>query len=186
MKVQLYRQWTLTRPDGKIRRLPRQKCHSYIIAFADMLSAQMSQIFSAILDTGGISRNIYAHASNFVLTGGGAGVITSGPVVGTGTAAVTLTDNKLQTQIAHGTGAGQLQHGAPTTVAPTTVGTTRKFKIVRVFTNGSTGSITINEVGLYSLGMTWFFCIVRDLQSPGVTIDPATSGTLTYTIGITV
>ena len=84
--------------------------------------------------------------------------------VGTSTAAESINDTSLGTQIAHGTGAGQLQYGAMTYGAPSTTATTTTFRFTRVFTNGSGGTVTVQEIGLVgesSGGNNFLF--VRDL-----------------------
>lgn len=115
-----------------------------------------------------------------------AGVSAYGLVVGTGTNAVTLTDNKLQTQIAHGNGAGQLAYAAGTFNAPTTSGSDRYWEAVRTFTNNSGGDITVNEVGVYVFSSNpYYYCVARDLTG-GVLIANTKVGTLTYRFKITV
>jgi len=115
-----------------------------------------------------------------------AGVSAYGLVVGTGTNAVTLTDYKLQTQIAHGNGAGQLAYGAGSFVAPTTSGSDRYWDAVRTFTNNSGGDITINEVGIYAFSSNpYYYCIARDLTG-GVLIANTKVATLTYRFKISV
>ena len=81
---------------------------------------------------------------------GTVGVSSTGIVVGSGSTAVTISRYALATQIAHGVGAGQLSYAAQTYTAPTTDGTKRYWKITRVFTNTSGGTVTVREVGLYA------------------------------------
>lgn len=96
-----------------------------------------------------------------------AGVTTStyGILVGTGTGAESISDTALGTQVAHGTSAGNLQYGAMTFGAPSTTATTTTFRFTRVFTNGSGGTVTVQEIGLVSRNTTESnsFLLVRDL-----------------------
>lgn len=108
-----------------------------------------------------------------------------GIVVGTGNTAVTPIDFKLVTQVAHGTGSGQLEHyGCWTTNYQVNSGTQScTFDIERIFRNGSGGNITLNEMGIYyvmgqfghSSSTLWSFCIVRDVLGTA-------SGTTTVTV----
>jgi hypothetical protein len=76
------------------------------------------------------------------------GNATFGIVVGTGSTTVTNDDFKLQTQIAHGNGAGQLQHLATTVEGVTVAGNVTTLTVKRLVTNASGSNITVNEVGL--------------------------------------
>ena len=111
-----------------------------------------------------------------------------GTVVGTGNAAVTLTDYKLQTQIAAGTGAGQLVHGTQQySSGPFTSGSSNYFFLGRSFTNLSGGAITVNEMGLYGFYTgPYYICLARDLITGGVTINDGKVGYFQYKFQITV
>lgn len=193
MKISIYRQWEVIDSKGHIiKRYRQKKCNSYVTAFPELLYVQFaSTTLNAMIDTANASVNVTAHA-NTLRCDGGAGVTTHGLVVGTGTAAVALADYKLGTLIATGTGSGQLVYGATTFQVPATSGTTRRFRILRTFTNNSGASITVNEVGIYAQGLvsgggtTYYLCIERSLESPGVAIADGLGATLTYTIGVTV
>jgi hypothetical protein len=110
-----------------------------------------------------------------------------GPVVGTGTGAYDWDNYKLDTQIAHGAGAGQLQYGATTFNAPQTVGNERYYEIIRTFQNQSGGDITVNEIGLYATQSTatYYWCIARDVLGIGVTVPNGQTLTVTYKIKVT-
>lgn len=69
--------------------------------------------------------------------------------VGTGDTAPTMDDYQMATKIVHGTGAGQMIHGAlDVTQAPTISGQVAYFTIGRTFTNSSGGDITVKEMGV--------------------------------------
>lgn len=115
---------------------------------------------------------------------------TYGIVVGTGNAAVTTTDNALQTKINHGTGAGLLEHGGTEVLVPTFADPNGSMVIRRYFTNNSGGAITVEESGLYargwtSAGYTYIFCIARDVTG-GVVVPDTQLLVVTYTAQITV
>ncbi len=110
---------------------------------------------TAISTTGGMSLRTDASTS----------VSTYGIMVGTGTTAESINDAALVTQIATGTSAGQLQYGSMTYGAPSTTATTTTFRFTRVFTNGSGGTVTVQEIGLASRDSanTKGFLWLRDL-----------------------
>jgi len=112
-------------------------------------------------DTGGVLR--VCNPANFRITAA-AGDATHGIALGTGTAAVAIDNYKLQTQINHGSGAGQLDHKAQTLDAFQVVGSVASFRNRRQFENLSGSTITVKETGIYardSVGQ--YFCTVRDL-----------------------
>lgn len=187
-KIDLYLSWIHKDKFGNIiKKTKPKKCKSYVKAFIELLSQQMNEAANGnIVDTSGNPKTIAPHASTFGLKSG-AGVVTDGIVVGTGTTTVAYDDNALDTLIAEGAGAGQLNYGATSIGAMATVGTTRKFTIARTMTNNSGSDITINEVALYGMGYsggTWYFCLERTLSTQ--TVTNGNSVTATYTLSITV
>jgi len=185
MRVWAYFTLEVKDKNGRLVKRIRRRSRSYVIGFLDFLAVHWRNTSGSITDTGGTSRTVggaYVYACN-----GAYQDDTYGPVVGTGTTAVAVTDTKLVTQIAQGTGAGQLDHQATTTTAPATSGSTRSFTVRRVLVNASGGTITIQECGVYAKELTnsWKFCLVRDLVSGGQAVPNGGSATLTYTIGVT-
>ncbi len=133
-----------------------------------------------IVDTGNVVRTAgsYYNAGNTYYWMGSAsgpaplyGIDTWGIQVGSNATAVALTDYKLNTQIAHGTGAGQLKYsgqGGQVSAGTGAAGTSRSFRINRYFTNDSGGDVTIREVGLVvrptsAAGAVYNVLICRDL-----------------------
>jgi len=170
--------------DGKLFNEEEHECHSFVIAFIDLLNVQFTQASESIKDTGNTSRTISAYAANFAVDAAAADA-TKGIVVGTGTNAVAMTDYALQTLIAHGNGANQLSYGAMTfDPTSTTSGSDRYFQIYRTFTNNSGGNITITEVGLYAVMYVYKGMLERTLLTH--TINNGASATFTYKIKITV
>ena len=115
--------------------------------------------------------------------------------VGTGVAAVTPTDIALATRIAHGRAAGELEYGGCELVGIAFADPNGEFTIRRYFTNASGGSITVNEVGIHSVGTwytisgstqaVWAFLIARDLTG-GVAVADTEILRATYVPQITV
>jgi hypothetical protein len=115
----------------------------------------------------------------------------NGIVVGTGNTAVTPADDKLATRILHGTGASLLEYSGCEVLIPTFANPNGAMDIRRYFTNNSGGSITVQEVGLYSFGYkdsndVYSYCICRDVVSPGVAVANTELLSVVYTVQITV
>ena len=170
----LYYSYQVRGADGRIK-VPfrRRTAHSFLIAYARMLYLKfVSAANQSITNTAGASQTVYSWTFCDVNTS--AGTSTNGLVVGTGTNVVALADTALQTQIAHGTSAGQLDYGASVVNAPSSDSTSTSLILTRVFANSSGGSITVREIGVYAgmlitTGATQRFCIVRDLATIALT-----------------
>ena len=116
--------------------------------------------------------------------------VDAGIVVGTGTTAVAPTDYQLATRIADGTSSGKLEYFPCGGTNPTTSGTAGSFTLERLFRNSSSGTITINEVGVYSIerssGNVGFpVCMIRDIVSPGFAVLNGEYMRIIYTITVT-
>ena len=187
--------------NGKLLERKRIKSHSWLRAFIGwlrMCALQGGPVYTTtITDVTGTGRTVpyasSASVSAFVMGyNGGAGVDTYGIFVGSGDTPNTILTYALASKIAHGTGSGQLVHGA-TTVEDVTnpSGNDLQFRVTRTFTNNSGASVTVKEVGIYggvadTGGTGRYFCIVRDvLPSPSSIPDGATM-TIRYTTKITV
>lgn len=102
-------------------------------------------------------------------------------VVGTGTDAESILGYKLATIIAHGTSTGQLYYQASENMVQSWVGGVVSCSRSRFYNNNSGGSITVNEVGIYSnfpAGSQWMLC--RDKLSTGVVVPDTGQLKLTY------
>lgn len=143
--------------------------HSFTLGFAKLMfnvgfECSAASV-TAITATDGSSKSTLISMDGGWITTAGVTVSTYGIQVGTSTAAESINDTSLGTQIAHGTSAGQLQYGAMTYGAPSTTATTTTFRFTRVFTNGSGGTVTVQEIGLVSsdLNSASRFLWIRDL-----------------------
>ena len=176
--------------EGRLLKRVRRPSRSYVRSIVDIWACQWgNQSAVTSPDTGNTSRTLGINSAGPRMSGPNDDS-TYGPVVGTGTNAVAIGDYALQTQVAHGTGAGQLDYEVTTYQNLQTSGSTRKFELRRLFVNQSGASITVNECGIYaqfedSGAVVRYFCAVRDLVSPGVAVPNGGSATLTYTIGVT-
>jgi len=110
--------------------------------------------------------------------------------VGTGVGAVTPTDVALGTRIAHGSAAGQLEYGGCELLSIAFADPNGQFTIRRYFSNNSGGAITVQEVGIYSVGTkytygAWYFLIARDLTG-AIAVANTELLRVTYVVQITV
>ena len=189
--MRLHASFTITVRDRQGRQVARltRPSRSYVNAFINGLWAESHNTTISTPNTTGSSFNLEGNTPFFDVNAAD-NIDIYGLVLGSGTNAVAIGDYALQTQIPHGLGAGQLDHEAHSWVAPTTVGTTRSWKARRIFWNNSGASITINECGIYFRsnvgGVYKYFCAVRDLVSPAVTVPNGGAASLEYTLGITV
>jgi len=103
--------------------------------------------------------------------------------VGTGTAANSTSTYALASQIANGTGSGQLSYGSHSYNWSTGVTSTI---VARSFSNGSGASITVSEVGLVWESNGNAFIMIRDVLSSSFTVANGASFVVQYTISITV
>lgn len=120
----------------------------------------------------------------------GAGVSTSGIMVGSGNTAESFEHNALATQIANGTGAGQISYVASEANALTydVPSKTLTNTLVRFFNNNSGGDVTVNEVCLTGLqhvlssAATTTAMVSRDVLGAPVVVPNTGQLKVTYTI----
>jgi hypothetical protein len=178
---------------GQLISYEKKEANSYVQAFIDLLFVYLTDTsLAGVTDTGNTGRTIGYLTSQIQVNGlcvAASAVSDRGIVVGTGTGAVAVTNYALGTQIVHGSGAGQLYYNASQAQAPTTVGSTHSFTLIRSFTNSTASTITIQEVGIYAVFYGTDtnerkFCIDRTLTTKAV--PASATATVTYTIGVTV
>ena len=108
----------------------------------------------------------YYHSVGAMLAPGGE--VNYGIVVGIGTNAVTTGDYTVQTPIAHGSGAGQLNYGATASGGAVDAGGGCTLTVSRQFGNASGGSITIREVCLCCQHSSFYFLLSRDIVTQAI------------------
>lgn len=175
---------------GKVISCTEKESESWCRGYAALMLAQMrgsSTPSPTAPDTGNTNRALRT-ASNPFRCDAASGTVTSGIRVGTDNTTVDMTDYALNTAIANGSGAGQLNHGACVVSAPSINGSTSSFTVTRSITNASGGDITVEECGIYGQGYngaTRYFCMCRDIT--GSQVVPDGGGiTVTYTVSVTV
>lgn len=168
---------------GKVLKRKTVQAKSYTRQMIDAFQIMMSQIAADIKDTTGANRSTSPIAEMYDLTAE-ASNDDFGILCGTDDTAPTISDYVLGVPIAEGSGAGQFSHGAVSIGTVVIVGSTSKFTIARTFTNNSGNSIEVEEVALVFSDGTYFFLIDRSLLN--FTVADGLSGTVTYTISVTV
>lgn len=143
--------------------------------------------FSPATVTNTSAASVTSSTNMSLRTDAGTTTSTYGIQVGSSTAAESINDTALGTQIAHGTSAGQLQYGSMTYGAPSTTATTTTFRFTRVFTNGSGGTVTVQEIGLVSRQTSAgnSFLLVRDLTG-AVAVNNGQQLTVNYDFTTTI
>lgn len=187
MKAKLYITIKVTDRDGKVVKQFTRKAHSFLKQYNELVYAQMLAGVTGVVDTGGTPRTVASHASTLLSTGG-ATDDTRSIVFGRGSTAVTISNYVLETPIAEGTGANQMNYQLHSTTAPAVVGSECSFTLSRSAINNSGSSITVTECGIYCYGggTTWKFCIVRDVLASSVAVPDGGAITATYTIKVAV
>ena len=187
---------------GRVKKRTKLKpCNSFVLQFLAMIGGAIShqfQVQSAVYcpakDTDGnaiaygMTGTAYAYSFFSVFSAdNNAGY---GIVAGTGTTPPTNADYKLQTQIAHGVGAGQLDYGTHSLTVAQVVGSNVDLVISRTMYNGSGATITISEIGVYEYGShpaggNKTAMLIRDIITP-VDIENGETVSIQYTLRTTV
>ena len=173
--------------DGKVLKRLSAPSKSYVKAWSQLFNIGARNAAQTIKDTGGVDRSVGVSNNNWAANAG-AGVTNYGIRVGKGSTAVAITDYALETPLAHGVGADQLQHQAQTFTAPAIVASTCSFTTTRVMVNNSGATIVgVREVGCYvRMDSSYYGLGFRDVLGGGVDVPDGGSITVKYTIGVTV
>jgi len=205
--------WQITITDTKtgkiIRRTRKRLSHSFVKQFLQLLEFSFRHAWGGagdtvnIIDTGNTSRAAAMDTMNsattavpryFFAVDAPEDDDTYGIVVGSDNTAEDNTDYKLNTQIADGAAAGELDYTSHTWVTSAVVGANVDFQIQRPFINNSGGNVTIEECGIYlktwcvsgsTMVTGYIFCIVRDTTGT-VTVADGQTATVDYTFRTTV
>ena len=195
---------TVRDEDGKVTDHRVMESKSFVRQFLELLYAQMQQYYWGgssqpyretvlyMTNRNGSKRPVvacYSYQDSIFNCDGGVGDTNIGIMAGTGTTVPNIDDYALESQCGHGSGVGQLSHGAVTFGLPTSDATTSHFTITRDFSNSSGALITVNEVGLYVVALavqhngsaqSAYFMIIRDMISGGVDVPNGQTLTINY------
>lgn len=193
-KIEVLRRITLTDRNGNVVfDSGLVQSDSFVIGFLKHLYGAFISANVTIKDTGGTNRVVEEPANstwNRFRIDAADDNDDFGIVVGTGTTAESNIDHNLATQIAHGSGAGQLDYGAHGFTAPAVVGSNVDMIVSRTFLNSSGAEISITEIGIYchseSSATAWYFCLLRDVLTSAIPVPNGQTATVQYTIRTTV
>lgn len=168
---------------GKVVAYLKGEAKSWLKQWNQLVFGGMSGSAQSVMDTGGTLRT---QSVTYDLLGVAslAGDDTRGVVVGGGTTPVGIENYRLDTQIAHGVGAGQLDHQATTIIYPPTVsGSECYFECKRIFINSSGATVTVREIGIYgAITSAYEACLARDVLPGAVNVPDGGSITVIYRI----
>jgi len=185
MKHELWYSVVVRDRSGKVISRKRGKSKSYLNAWNKLVYVQMSQVNATIKDTGGTDRSVNVHGDTFAMYAAAA-VTTYGIRVGTGNTAVTINDYALETLIAEGAGAGQMNHLATSVDVSVVSAPHCYFLVSRTIVNNSGGLITCRESGIYARAASFYACVVRDVFGAAQDVPDGGSIIINYTLRVTV
>jgi len=189
-KERLYYEIIVTDKDGKVILRQKAEAHSFLIQYNQIRSGAMGNANRTVKDTGGTDRTVRAASTPFRLAAA-IGVTAQGIRVGTGNTAVAIGDYALETAIAEGTGADQMEYQAQTYDTDVTVSDPDcTFELKRIISNGSGSTIVVLEIGIYVMctdtgAVDRYFCIARDVLGSSVSVPNGGTITVFYTWKIT-
>lgn len=172
---------------GRLTQHHKQEAKCFVIQFLEIIYSGWAEQHYNITNILGAEvswDNRYKMPVNGI-----AGVDNEGIVVGTGTTAVAWDDYKLETQIVHGVGGGQLSYGAEAHNIPVWNSPYIELVETRPFQNVSGATITVTEIGMYAQHYTGTTdasarCIIRDVLAASVDVPNGQTLTVQYTIRV--
>jgi len=185
MKYELWYSVVVRDRHGKVVSRERRKSRSFLKQWNQLVYAQVAHTTLDITDTGGASRSIPKENDNFTMNAA-AGVTTYGIRVGTGNTPVAIDDYALETPIAEGTGAGEMNHLVCTIATSVVAAPNCSFLISRSIVNNSPGEITVREAAIYMKMDTFYGCGARDVFGAPQAVPIAGTITVNWTIQATV
>jgi len=169
--------------DGKITAHLEGEARSWLKQWSQLIYGGMSGITQTVTDTGGTGR-VQSVTYDLLGVASSAGDATRGVIVGAGVVGVHIEDYRLAAQIAHGAGAGQLNHQATEVIYPPVAGASEcSFQLKRIFVNQGGITVSVNEIGIYgAITSAYKACLARDVLPGAVDIPDGGSITVIYTI----
>jgi len=184
---------TVKDKDGKVTEHRVLKSESFVRQWLELLYIQASGMRwygYPVRDTSNTVRQVQADEES-MRADALATDTTHGVVVGTGDTAPDIDNHALEAQIAHGTGAGQLQYSDMAIAHPAYDATLSQLTLTRDFANGTLATVTVYEIGLILTmqatdDATRYFLVIRDVIGAGIAIPAGQTLTVNYRIQATV
>lgn len=185
-QLALYYSGHVSDANGRIVRKIRKHCaKSFVKQFMQLLyywfTLGSSDTTFVMKDSTGASNSMYGSAYPACHPAFN-GFTTS---VGLLDTAVSVNDYNLASPIANGTGTNQLQYSGETYGAPSSDASKTTIIYTRVFTNNSSASITVKEIGLFAqkaYTASFSILLARDVLVTPITLAVGESLTVNYTV----
>ena len=186
MKHELWYSVVVRDRQGKVVSRERRRSRSLLKAWNQLVYAHVSQTDLTITDTGNTGRSVSRHANSFRMDAG-ATTTTYGIRVGTGNTPVAIDDYALETPIAEGSGAGEMNHLICTVALPVVAAPSCSFLVSRSIVNNSPAEITVREAAIYMrMDTSYYGCGVRDVFVTPQAVPIGGTITIDWTIQVTV
>lgn len=189
MKCELWYSVVVRDRKGKILSRELRRSRSFLKQWNQLVYVHMTMIASIpMTDIGGAARAGTRSKYSFRMNGA-IGVHDRGIVIGTGNTAVTINDYALETRIAEGGGAGQMNYQACSVATSVVAAPTCGWIASRAIVNNSGGLITVREAGIYgdlNEFDNWFVALIRDILGTPQDVPDGGSITINYTVRVSV
>jgi hypothetical protein len=181
--MKLYYEVIVTDRYGRVVFRESRESRSWLVAYNQLVYGGMSGSGQSVKCTDGVNHT-QSTTYDLLLVACPAGYDSRGCVVGSGTTPVTINDYKLDAQIYHGTGPGQLEHYDCTLIYPPAVARPQcSFQGKRIFHNASGGPVTVRDIGVYgSISNYYDACIIRDVLGAGALMRHGGAIAVIYTV----
>jgi hypothetical protein len=164
--------------EGKLLKKRRFKSKTWVRNFIALINRSMGgDALMQMINGGWTDRASWP-------VGAGTGDDSYGIQIGTGSNPWAYDQYALQSKISHGTGSGQMLYGTTSISSLITMTNGIKFVVSRIFTNGTSSTITVREISLATGYPSWSDQRInaRDVLSPAVDVPAGSSLTVRYVI----
>ncbi|MBA7515988.1 hypothetical protein ES705_08033 [subsurface metagenome] len=186
MKCELWYSVVVRDRHGKIVSRERRKSKSFLKQWNQLVYSHFSQLRLNMTCTDGVVREVGYTASSFHMAAA-AGVTDYGIRVGTGNTPVAIDDYALETPIAEGIGAGEMEHLICTVTTSVVAAPSCSFLVSRSVVNNSGAEITVREAGIYMKIFTINYgCATRDVFGTPQAVPNGGSILINWTLRVTV
>ena len=185
MKCELWYSVVVRDRHGKIVSRERRKSKSFLKQWNQLVYVQVAQAALDITDTGGVARSVGTSSQNLLMAAA-AGITDYGIRIGTGETPVAIDDYALETPIAEGVGAGEMNHLVCTVSVSAVAAPSCSFITSRSAVNNSGVENTVKEAGIYMRTGSYYVCATRDVFGVPQVVPDGGSLAINWTLRVTV
>ncbi len=186
MKHELWYSVVVRDRHGKVISRERRRSRSFLKQWNQLVYVHLCGVSQNITRTDGTPAGISSQVDDFAMNAA-AGITTYGIRVGTGNTPVAIDDYALDTAIAEGTGAGQMEHLICTVATSVVAAPSCSFVVSRSIVNNSAAEITVREAGIYMRMMAAHHgCATRDIFGTPQAVPIGGAITVDWTLKVTV